>query len=410
MFKIVRIPSKLEFFFRSLKTGFRWEHFDYFKTFVLLFAFSWGRRNVSNLYRHVDAETHRTRFNNFFLVGRFDLEKTLRQKAYELIKRLKPSKGDTIYFIIDDSKKLKRGKRMAAVSKVRDHVSGKYMPGHQYVTAIIKIGEHVIPFGVSLYAKKELCPKLNLKFRKTTQMAADLIRAFNPPSGLKTVVLFDSFYLCPKVVNACHDKGFNFVSVLKDNRNLFRNSRKHKTGKYKKNTFYRKPKKTLSRVNNNGKIVSYNYVNAGVMEVGKLGPMRVVLSRKNKKKKILVIVTNDLKLDPEEMILFYAERWAVEVFFKDTKQLLGLGQYQNQPYQATVIHLHLVCFAYALLTHLKINLGAKGKRKKKSAVKMSTADLQNELRRLVWKDLVQYLEEKPNGNSVVKELQRLLVA
>ncbi len=73
-----------------------------------------------------------------------------------------------------------------------------------------------------------------------------------------------------------------------------------------------------------------------------------------------------------------------------------------------ITHLHLVCFAYALLTHIAIDReGAKAKRK--NAARLSTRDLQNELRRIVWKDLADYLRELPSGNSVVKELDRLLM-
>jgi len=99
----------------------------------------------------------------------------------------------------------------------------------------------------------------------------------------------------------------------------------------------------------------------------------------------------------------------IEVFNKDAKQLLGLGQYQNLPKEAAVIHLHLVCFAYARLTQFDIEAeGDKGKRK--SAVKIFTASGQNELRRIVWEDLAEYLKELPNGDLVIKELERLLVA
>ena len=90
--------------------------------------------------------------------------------------------------------------------------------------------------------------------------------------------------------------------------------------------------------------------------------------------------------------------------------LLGLGQYQNGTYRAAVTHLHLVCFAYALLTHIAIEREcAQGKRKRKAA-KLSTGDLQNELRRIVWDDTADYLKELPSGNQVIKELDRLLIA
>ena len=36
MFKIVRFPKKLESFFDSLKNQFHWNHFEYFRTLVLL--------------------------------------------------------------------------------------------------------------------------------------------------------------------------------------------------------------------------------------------------------------------------------------------------------------------------------------------------------------------------------------
>ena len=143
--------------------------------------------------------------------------------------------------------------------------------------------------------------------------------------------------------------------------------------------------------------------------VSKQGRLHVVYSRKNGEKGILVLVTDDPELTPKQIIAAYDQRWNIEVFFKDAKQLLGLGQYQNGSYRAAVNHLHLVCFAYALLTHLAIE-GSSEKGKRAKTAKLSTEGLQNELRRLVWNELSQRLKELPDGNAVVQELDRLLVA
>jgi SRSO17 transposase len=408
MFRIVRFPQKLTRFFAPLEGCFRWEHFQYFRQLVLAMAFAWGRRNISNLYRYLEAETHRTRFNNFVLVGRWDPAAPLRLKAVEMVQWLKPRQGETMYLILDDSKKRKRGKHMDAVDWVYDPVTGKKVRGHVFVTAVINFRGQTIPWGVRLYAKKEHCPKLGIPFRKTTELAAELVGELTPPPGVKVIVLFDSYYLCKTVVKACRAKGFHFASTLKANRNLFRGGRKLKAGPYIPRTYRRRAKKQLKLKRPNG-TVTYRFVDAGWIGVSDLGPLHAVFSRRQAQKKTLGIVTDAPELTAAQIVEVYTHRWGIEVFFKDVKQHLGFGQYQNRSYRAAVTHLHLVCFAYALLTHLRIE-GAQGKRKKPNAALMSTSEAQNELRRLVWRDLVAYLEELPSGDSLLKELERLLVA
>lgn len=412
MFKIVRFPSKLKPFFCSLKTEFLWEHFEYFQLLVLLICFAWGRRNISALYQYLgtEAKSHRSRFNNFVNLARWDSHAALERKAYELLLMLKPGKTDVIELVLDDSKKQKRGKDMQAVGWIHDPVSGAKIRGHQYVMATIRFKGQTIPFGIRLYVKQQDCPGLGLVFKKTTELAADLIKAFSPPVGIKVRVLFDSYYLCPVLVKACRSKGFCFVSVLKNNRNMYKNGRKLKAGAYGSNLFRCSKKKTL-RMNKSKGTVAYRYIDAGWLTVSKLGTAHVVFSRKNQERGILGLVTDEPKLSAGQIIQSYDRRWSIEVFFKETKQLLGLGQYQNGSYRAAVTHLHLVCFAYALLTHLAITgAGAQGKKRLKIAGRLSTSQLQNELRRIVWDDMADYLKELPNGNSVVKELSRLLIA
>ena len=410
MFKIVRFPQKLESFFDSLQNQFHWNHFEYFRMLVLLIAISWGRRNVSALYRHLDSrnQPHRSRFNNFMIVDRWKPSVVLQMKASEMLDSLGLRKGDVVELIIDDSKKQKRGQDMEAVNWIHDPLSGKSIRGHQYVTATLRFRGHTIPFGIRLYIKKEDCRSLKRKFKKTTQMAAELISEFEPPTDVKVRVLFDSYYLCPVVVKACRKKSFRFVSTLKSNRNLFKNGRKLKVGGYG-SRLLRRGKNKIYHISKTKGRVKYTYVDAGWLEVSDLGRLRVIFSRKNKDAKVLGIVTDEPKLSARQMIQTYDNRWSIEVFFKDSKQLLGLGQYQNGSYEAAVTHLHLVCFAYALLTHIAIiREGAKGKRKQ--TAKLSTADLQNEARRIVWDDLAEHLKLFSSGTQIIKELEQLLVA
>jgi hypothetical protein len=173
--------------------------------------------------------------SDFFLVERWDAEAALRQKARELLCSHRLGKGETIYLVIDDSKQAKRGKAMDAVAKMKDPTTQAYIWGHQYVCAILVIRDHVIPFipfGIRLYVKKAQAAALQLPFRKTTELAAELIRGCQTPAGVKVLVLFDAYYLCHTVVKACREKHFHFASTLKSNCSLFKHGWKLKAGRY----------------------------------------------------------------------------------------------------------------------------------------------------------------------------------
>ena len=54
----------------------------------------------------------------------------------------------------------------------------------------------------------------------------------------------------------------------------------------------------------------------------------------------------------------YLDRWPIEVLFKESKQYLGLGDYQVLRYRGIERYLHLVLIAHLLLTHLGAAQGA----------------------------------------------------
>jgi hypothetical protein len=87
---------------------------------------------------------------------------------------------------------------------------------------------------------------VGVPFRKTTELAVQLIREFNAPAGVKVRVLFDAYYLCHTVVTACREKRFRFASTLKSNRSRFKPGWKLKAGRYGRNLFRRHRTERLS--------------------------------------------------------------------------------------------------------------------------------------------------------------------
>ena len=183
MFKLARFPHKLSRFFNALEERFLWDHFAYSRQLVLAAAFAWGRRNVSNLYRYLEATTHRSRFNHFLHQERWDPAACLRLKASGMLAWLKPRRGERLYLLVDDSSKHQCGRHMDAVGWIYDHGSGRKVRGHLCVTAVLCSRGHTIPLGIRLYVKEEHAKTLGIPLRKLTELAADLIEALTPTAG-----------------------------------------------------------------------------------------------------------------------------------------------------------------------------------------------------------------------------------
>jgi SRSO17 transposase len=299
---------------------------------------------------------------------------------------------------------------MEAIAKMKDPVLDAFIWGHHYVCGILVYRDHVIPFGIRLYVKPEHCKALGRPFRKPTEVAAHRIRECQAPRGVQVMVLLDAYYLCPTVVQACREQQFHFASTLKSHRSLCKLGWKRKAGRFGRNLFRRRRTETLEITKPSG-LVRSRCLDAGWLKVSKLGPLHVVFSRKGMARKILGLVTDAPELSAAGLIRMDDKRWSLEPIIKDAKQLLGLGQDQNRSYGTAVLHLHLVCFADALLTHWRIMRdSAQGHRKRDQAADRSTAAAQDQLRSLIWDDLLAALREQPHGETVLSELERLRVA
>jgi hypothetical protein len=198
------------------------------------------------------------------------------------------------------------------------------------VCGILVFRQQVIPWGIRLSVKKAYCGAVGVPFRKPTALAAQLIQELQAPAGVKVMVLFDAYYLCHTVVKACREKHFHFASTLQSNRSLFNHGWKLKAGRYGRNLFRRRCTAMLVLVKPHGE-VRYRYLDAGWLQVSKLGVLHVVFSRKGAVRKILGLVTDDPEVSAAGLIQAYDRRWEIAQWVKDTKQLLGLGHYQNRP-------------------------------------------------------------------------------
>jgi SRSO17 transposase len=408
MLTIGRIPKKLQGFFTPLRQHFGQRPWPHFWGLVIAFTISHGA-TIDRLSKALRGSTHRTNHGEFLWRSVWNDSMVMQQIALDTLLSLFTKKDRHLFFILDDTQTLKRAKKMAAVGKLHHHATGKYGTGHTIIKVCLYYRGVAIVWGSWLYVKEEHATQLEIPFRKLTELAAEAIREASLPAAFKVTVLFDAFYLCPKVAQACKEKGWHYIGVGKSNRWFTIGSVKRKLGKYGRNV-----------LRNSGQWYSIAGLRTTrkyrlAQRVGRLnglGTVKVIFSRRRGESKHIALVTDDLSASTRTIVAGYLKRWSIELLIKDEKQHLGLGDYRVLRYQAVVRHLHLVDVAYACLTHVGIKAyRAKGQNKTTKVLRLEPISrLKDRMRQIVWqenvKEVIKYSHEKP----VIRRLERLLAA
>lgn len=212
-----------------------------------------------------------------------------------------------------------------------------------------------IPFQIPHYTK-EYCKKKGLAHLTTAEAAAKMIRDLPLDEEAEVMVLGDTAYDAKSVREACAERGYPWIfpanservyegptgqrpklrSRLKDWTGLSLKTIRLRasTGKY---ADYRRISRW--RVGPKQKPRVY-YAYQEKLEVRSVGRVQLVFSTMKPDLKtatpndVKVLMTNATNLSVSEVIEAYCVRWQIELFFKELKSTLGVGQYQFERFEA----------------------------------------------------------------------------
>jgi IS4 transposase len=138
-------------------------------------------------------------------------------------------------------------------------------------------------------------------------------------------VLCDSWFTCQALITAVRSEQIHLIGMYKIVKAKF---------------LYR------------GKLMNYRQINNSINEITRCRKMRLhykradvlldgipvtlFFTRQGKGGKWKVFLTTDTKLSFVKLIEIYQIRWSIEVFFKETKQLLNLGGCQSNDFDAQI--------------------------------------------------------------------------
>jgi hypothetical protein len=148
-----------------------------------------------------------------------------------------------------------------------------------------------------------------------------------------------------------------------------------------------------------------------VGRLSKLGRVKLVFSRRAKEKSWIAMATNETRWGALRVLSHYLNRWPIEVLFKESKQYLGLGDYQMLRYRGVVRYLHLVLIAHLLLTDLGVSAqGAQAEPDKMKPLDLaSVPQLQVVLREKIWDDTINGMEKGSRNRRVGKKMRNLIL-
>jgi hypothetical protein len=187
-----------------------------------------------------------------------------------------------------------------------------------------------------------MCDALGIPFASKPELAAAILRGFEPLPGTQTYVLTDSWYPSRYLLDLCDEQGFHLISAVKSDR-------KFKTAGHNlqvKQWAQALPKRAFDLVTVNTTCYKV-WSTTGRLSSGH--PVRLVVNRVIGQKKWRYLISTDRSLNPQTTISYYLGRWEVENFYRVAKQSLGWGDYQMRDLFAIERHVQLMMVAHAFL-------------------------------------------------------------
>jgi hypothetical protein len=267
--------------------------------------------------------------------------------------------------IIDDTLIEKTGKKIEKIGKVWDHVTNRMVLGFRLLVGLYFDGTSAVPVDFSLVREKGKNPDKPFGMSKKylrRQFSKKRVKESESVSRIKELdvskielsiqlflravlnglsvdyVLCDSWFTCSNLIAAVRQKGSHLIGMYKwvttkfvyQGKQLSYKHILHLAGKEKRckklNLYYKTAR------------VIYNEM-----------PITLFFSRIGTKGDRKVILCTDTKLTFLKAIEIYQIRWSIEVFFKETKQMLNLGGCQSSNFDAQIADTTITMIAYILL-------------------------------------------------------------
>lgn len=352
-----RIPRGLATLLRRFEPCFSGASFDNFVELVVGWMLCAGQRTISRVFA-ASGLLHRKHFSTayrFLSRATWSPDDLFRVLTRLVVDRL----GDEVEVLVDDTLLRRGGPHFFGTAMFHDAGASSYggssgprkafACGHNWVVLAIRLPLPwdnqrgiAIPVLARLYRSKKRCPEE--LYVKRTELAREMLMLLASwiPAGKRLLVAGDSEYACRTLVLDLPDE-IEFTGPMHMGAALH-----GPVGKYRGKGRPRKqgqrepsPRARLGRCGGKWKLTRVELYGRAVQlqvktsitrwtQVAGARPVRLVLTRDPAGKfKDRAYFTTDTQASVETVLQRIAHRWAIEVSFRNAKQLFGLGDAQN---------------------------------------------------------------------------------
>lgn len=272
------------------------------------------------------------------------------------------ARSDTAVFsqkvlIVDDTLIHKTGRDMELVSYHFDHTSKRSGLGYQMLQVGYHNGFDFYPVDISFHTSQNR-PNDKLReidrrctgwkrrmeaFEKKTDMLLKILGRCQQTGIDARFVLFDSWFAYDSIISKIMKIGYGVICRLKRSRERY---------------LYQGRQFTLAQLWHEVARHKLYQVNSWQVRAAKINvtlphseDVTLVFVRWSKKQWHAFLCT-ETDMEIQEILDYYSRRWSIEVYFRDCKQLLGLGKNQSETFDALVAWTSMVMIRYLLLVHI----------------------------------------------------------
>lgn len=288
-------------------------------------------------------------------------------------------------FVLDDSIKTRRGKKMEGISCHFDHVTNRHVMGQQVLTLGLTTEDAFLPLDSQIYVSQSQAMGLirpyqdgrsivAKRYQEATiqgkpEIAANMLkRALRAGLDAKYLVA-DAWFGTKPMIRAALDIGVCPILRMKKGNMKYRLAVK---GRKKvlldaKALYAQVVKREWKKVRGlPWKAVSLEVeldLSEGKQKNPKWEKVQLLFVRglseakkpETGKKDWALFLTTDTQLSMSKMLEVYALRWGIEVYFKEAKQHLGFLAEQTSRFGSHTASIHLCAIRYLMLVHAMLD-------------------------------------------------------